>query len=83
MSREELSEVLVSEGFSVVRNPVIGDSEWVNGSIKIVLCMDYFNVVHNFGTFSFPFNECKSFSIHICDRRLTIGTGSFFYSTIA
>lgn len=83
MSREELSEVLVSEGFSVVRNPVIGDSEWVYGSIKIILYHDYFNVIHNFGKFSFPLDECKSFSFSLCDRRLTIGTGSFFYSTIA
>ena len=83
MSREELSEVLVNEGFSVVRNPAVGDSEWVYGSIKIILYKNYFNVMHNFGKFSFPIDECKSFSIHICDRRLTIGTGSFFYSTIA
>ncbi len=68
MSREELSYVLVGDGFSVV-----GVDAWKMGDILIKLAKGFFVVkLGDGGSLSFPFMEDEDFSIMVIDGSLAI-----------
>ena len=75
MSREALSAILVSGGFSV-----IGEVAWMKGNTTIILDMEWLTIVHNGDMVSFPFNENRSFRVSIANGRLHIMGESIRYS---
>ena len=75
MSREVLSAILVSGGFSV-----IGEIAWMSGNTTIILDMEWLTIVHNGNMVSFPFNENRSFRVKVANGRLSILGETIRYS---
>ena len=76
MSVKEMSEFLVSNGFSIV-----GNNAWEKGNVSILLDKGFFYVKqYGLGTFTFPLREDDEIDITVFDGHLVIYRDDMVYT---